>query len=245
MKHPQKKKIAQNLKRIKEKIAQKNNSKKTTIVAVTKTRSPEEVSEIISLGIESIGENRVQEAENKFSKVSNIQLVEKRLIGSLQRNKVKKAINLFDTIDSVGSYRLAEKISNTANILSKKQRILIQINTSKEKTKGGFNPEDKKEILKCFNLSNIKIEGLMTMGPPTNRKEETKKSFTLLKTIFLDINKKVLPTQRMRTLSMGMSGDFLIGISCGSTMVRIGTEIFGEREYVAWYKKMVKPKTLF
>ena len=71
------------------------------------------------------------------------------------------------------------------------------------------------------------------MGPLTNRKEETKKSFTLLKTIFLDINKKVLPTQRMRTLSMGMSGDFLIGISCGSTMVRIGTGIFGEREYVA------------
>jgi len=233
MKHPQKKKIAQNLKRIKEKIAQKNNSKKITIVAVTKTRSPEEVSEIISSGIKSIGENRVQEAENKFSKVSNIQLVEKRLIGSLQTNKVKKAINLFDTIDSVGSYRLAKKISNTANVLSKKQRILIQINTSKEKTKGGFSPEDKKEILKCFNLPNLKIEGLMTMGPPTNRKEETKKSFTLLKTIFLDINKKILPTQRMRTLSMGMSGDFLIGISCGSTMVRVGTGIFGERKYVA------------
>ena len=233
MNRQQQKKIAHNLKKIKERISQKNNSKKIRIVAVTKTRSSEEVSEIISLGIKSIGENRVQEAENKFSKVSNIHLVEKRLIGSLQTNKVKKAINLFDTIDSVGSYRLAEKISNTASALSKKQRILIQINTSKEKTKGGFSPEDKKEILKCFNLSNVKIEGLMTMGPLTNRKEETKKSFTLLKTIFLDINKKVLPTQRMRTLSMGMSGDFLMGISCGSTMVRIGTGIFGERECVA------------
>ncbi len=233
MNRQQQKKIAHNLKKIKERISQKNNSKKIRIVAVTKTRSSEEVSEIISLGIKSIGENRVQEAENKFSKVSNIHLVEKRLIGSLQTNKVKKAINLFDTIDSVGSYRLAEKISNTASALSKKQRILIQINTSKEKTKGGFSPEDKKEILKCFNLSNVKIEGLKTMGPLTNKKEEIKKSFTLLNTIFLDINKKILPTQTMRTLSMGMSGDFLTGISCGSTMVRVGTGIFGERDHIA------------
>ena len=233
MNHQQQKKIAHNLKKIKEKISQTNNSKKTTIVAVTKTRSSEEVSEIISLGIKSIGENRIQEAENKFPKVLNIHLVEKRLIGTLQTNKVKKAINLFDTIDSVGSYRLAEKISKTASILSKKQRILIQINTSEEKTKGGFKPEDKNEIVKCFNLPNIKIEGLMTMGPLTNKKEETKKAFTLLNTMFLDINKNVLPTQKMTTLSMGMSGDFLLGVSCGSTMVRVGTGIFGERSYVA------------
>ena len=233
MNHQQQKKIAHNLKKIKEKISQTNNSKKTTIVAVTKTRSSEEVSEIISLGIKSIGENRIQEAENKFPKVLNIQLVEKRLIGTLQTNKVKKAINLFDTIDSVGSYRLAEKISKTASILSKKQRILIQINTSGEKTKGGFKPEDKNEIVKCFNLPNIKIEGLMTMGPLTNKKDETKKAFTLLNTMFLDINKNVLPTQKMTTLSMGMSGDFLLGVSCGSTMVRVGTGIFGERSCVA------------
>ena len=233
MNHQQQKKIAHNLKKIKEKISQTNNSKKTTIVAVTKTRSSEEVSEIISLGIKSIGENRIQEAENKFPKVLNIHLVEKRLIGALQTNKVKKAINLFDTIDSVGSYRLAEKISKTASILSKKQRILIQINTSGEKTKGGFKPEDKNEIVKCFNLPNIKIEGLMTIGPPTNKKEETKKAFTLLNTMFLDINKNILPTQKMKTLSMGMSGDFLLGVSCGSTMVRVGTGIFGERSYVA------------
>jgi hypothetical protein len=233
MNHQQQKKIAHNLKKIKEKISQTNNSKKTTIVAVTKTRSSEEVSEIISLGIKSIGENRIQEAENKFPKVLNIHLVEKRLIGTLQTNKVKKAINLFDTIDSVGSYRLAEKISKTASILSKKQRILIQINTSGEKTKGGFKPEDKNEIVKCFNLPNIKIEGLMTIGPPTNKKEETKKAFTLLNTMFLDINKNILPTQKMKTLSMGMSGDFLLGVSCGSTMVRVGTGIFGERSYVA------------
>ena len=233
MNHQQQKKIAHNLKKIKEKISQTNNSKKTKIVAVTKTRSSEEVSEIISLGIKSIGENRIQEAENKFPKVLNIHLVEKRLIGTLQTNKVKKAINLFDTIDSVGSYRLAEKISKTASILSKKQRILIQINTSGEKTKGGFKPEDKNEIVKCFNLPNIKIEGLMTMGPLTNKKEETKKAFTLLNTMFLDINKNVLPTQKMTTLSMGMSGDFLLGVSCGSTMVRVGTGIFGERSCVA------------
>ncbi len=175
MNRQQQKKIAHNLKKIKERISQKNNSKKITIVAVTKTRSSEEVSEIISLGVKSIGENRVQEAENKFSKISNINLVEKRLIGALQTNKVKKAINLFDIIDSVGSYRLAEKISKTARMLSKKQRVLIQINTGGEKTKEGFKPEDKKEIVKCFNLSSIKIEGLMTMGPLTNKKRKPKK----------------------------------------------------------------------
>ena len=228
------KKINQNLKALRKQIRKKRKPNQTIkLVAVTKTRSPKEISFAIESGITSIGENRVQEAEIKFSQIAQINSVEKRLIGRLQSNKVKKAIKLFDTIDSVGSYRLAEKISNTASALSKKQRILIQINTSKEKTKGGFSPEDKKEILKCFNLSNVKIEGLMTMGPLTNKKEEIKKSFTLLNTIFLDINKKILPTQTMRTLSMGMSGDFLTGISCGSTMVRVGTGIFGERDHIA------------
>ena len=230
MNHQQKKKIAQNLKKVKEKIFQKNNNTEITLVAVIKTRSSEEVSEAISLGVRSIGENRVQEAESKFPNISNIHLAEKRLIGGLQTNKVKKAVSLFDTIDSVGSYRLAKKISKTAKAFSKKQRILIQINTSGERTKGGFNPEDKKEIFKCFTLSNIKIEGLMTMGPSTNKKEETKKAFILLNTIFLDINKNILPAQKMTTLSMGMSGDFLLGISCGSTMIRVGTAIFGERK---------------
>ncbi len=126
MNRQQQKKIAHNLKKIKERISQKNNSKKTTIVAVTKTRSSEEVSEIISLGIKSIGENRVQEAENKFSKVSNIHLVEKRLIGYLQTNKVKKAINLFDTIDSVDSLKLSRKISKAAEDMGKRQRVLLQ-----------------------------------------------------------------------------------------------------------------------
>ena len=228
------KKINQNLKALRKQIRKKRKPNQIIkLVAVTKTRSPKEISFAIESGIKSIGENRVQEAEIKFSQIAQINSVEKRLIGRLQSNKVKKAIKLFDTIDSVGSYRLAEKISNTASALSKKQRILIQINTSKEKTKGGFSPEDKKEILKCFNLSNIKIEGLMTMGPPTNKKEEIKKSFTLLNTTFLDINKKILPTQTMTILSMGMSGDFLIGISCGATMVRVGTGIFGERDRIA------------
>ena len=230
MNRQQKKNIAQNLNKVKKKIAEKNNGNEVKLVAVTKTRSPEEVFEIISLGVRAVGENRVQEAENKFSKVLNIGLAEKRLIGTLQTNKVKRAVSLFDTIDSVGSYRLAKKISKTASTQSKKQRVLIQINTSGETTKGGFNPEEKKEVLKCFNLSNIKIEGLMTMGPPTNNKEDIKKSFVLLKKIFLEINKKILSEQEMKTISMGMSGDFLIGVESGSTMVRVGTAIFGKRE---------------
>jgi len=229
MKQSNKKKIAHNLKKVKEKIFQKDSKNEITLVAVTKTRSPEDVSEIISLGITSIGENRVQEAEEKFAKIPNIDRVEKRLIGSLQTNKAKRAVKIFNTIDSVGSYRLAEKISKIATDLFKRQRILIQINTSGEKTKGGFSPKNKKEILRCFNLSGVEIEGLMTMGPLTNKKEEIKKSFILLKKMFLEINKQLPPEKEMKTMSMGMSGDFLIGVDCGSTMVRVGTAIFGER----------------
>ena len=225
------------LEKVKENISNTQNKtglyNKVEIIAVTKTRSFKIIQDSYKAGFLSIGENRVQEALDKFGSFDSMPELKRRFIGHLQSNKLKKCLSLFDTIDSVDSYRLAEKISKTASILSKKQRILIQINTSGEKTKGGFKPEDKNEIVKCFNLPNIKIEGLMTMGPLTNKKEETKKAFTLLNTMFLDINKNVLQTQKMTTLSMGMSGDFLLGVSCGSTMVRVGTGIFGERSYVA------------
>jgi len=226
-----KQQINQNLKTVKKQTDKvKTPNQKVKLVAVTKTRSPEEISEAISGGVISIGENRVQEAEQKFTDIPKIKEIEKRLIGKLQSNKIKKAIQLFDTIDSVDSTKLAKKISKAATAIEKKQRVLVQVNTSNEKTKNGFDRGDIKGILGCFNFSGIKIEGLMTVGPTNTNKKEREAAFKLLVKTFITVNSKLLPKQKMTELSMGMSGDFLLGISCGSTMVRVGTAIFGKRE---------------
>ena len=154
------------------------------------------------------------------------------MIGQLQSNKIKKAIKLFDTIDSVDSTKLAKKISKASALIKKKQRVLIQVNTSDETTKGGFEKESIDEILLCFNLKNIKIEGLMTIGPTEPDNNKRKKAFILLRKIFSKINTRLSADKKMTELSMGMSGDFLLGIENGSTMVRVGTAIFGKREAV-------------
>lgn len=223
--------ITQNLKSVRKEI--KKTKGKTRLVAVTKTRSPKEVSLAIAAGVKSIGENKVQEAEKKFLEIPNIGDIEKRLIGRLQSNKVKKAVQIFDTIDSVDSTRLAQKISRAAVAAEKIQRILIQVNTANEETKGGFSLGSEKEIIECFDLPGIKVEGLMTVGPTEKNKEKKQRAFSLLREVFVAINNKISPEKKMNELSMGMSGDFLLGISEGSTMVRIGSLIFGERKALA------------
>lgn len=220
--------IVQNLKTVKEKIEKTNQNIK--LVAVTKTRSPKEVSFAIEAGIISIGENKVQEAEQKFLETPLVGGIEKRLIGRLQSNKIKRAIRIFDTIDSVDSIRLAHKISQAATVIKKIQRVLIQVNTTNEETKGGFSLDSESEIIECFNFSGIKIEGLMTIGPTEKDKEKKQEAFKRLRRIFIKINKEVGPEKQMKDLSMGMSGDFLMGISEGATIVRVGSLIFGERK---------------
>ena len=220
--------IAKNLKKINRQILKNAIGAPPTLVAVTKTRSIKEINEAISLGIKSIGENRVQEAEIKFQKISK--KVEKRLIGRRQSNKIKKAISLFDSIDSVGSYVLAQKISNHCQEKGKTQRILIQINTSEEKTKSGFLLSEKKDILKCFSLPNLQIDGLMTIGPLSKNQNKRKKAFQSLKDFFSIVNKIISPEKQIKELSMGMSDDFLLATKEGSTMIRVGTNIFGTRK---------------
>ncbi len=220
--------IAENLKRLRKKIFKETANDKVKIVAVTKTRSTKEINEAISCGIVSIGENRVQEAEEKLQQIKTP--TEKRLIGKLQSNKLKKATALFDTIDSVHSYSLAEKISKHCQALKKEQRILLQVNTSKEASKNGFLESESKEILKCFSLEGVKVEGLMTIGPHTKNKTEIEGAFRSLRLLFLNINKALPKEKQMTELSMGMSDDFLIAIKEGSTMVRVGTSIFGGRK---------------
>ena len=226
-------KIVQNLKKVRSQIdLKKEPGQEVRLVAVTKTRTPEQISAAIEAGVLSVGENRVQEAESKFPKITQIKKVEKRLIGQLQSNKIKKAINLFDTIDSVDSEKLAKKISKAAAAIKKTQRVLIQINTSEEKTKGGFRGENIEEVLLCFQHNNIKIDGLMTIGPTKPDQNKRQKAFKSLKDLFIKINKRLPQEKQMTEISMGMSGDFGLGIENGSTMVRVGTAIFGKREIV-------------
>ena len=216
--------IAQNLQAIQNSLPKQHNIK---IVVVTKTRTPKEIEEAIGAGALFIGENRVQEAEKKFSKISNLNLVEKRLIGTLQTNKVNKAIKLFDVIDSVDSLRLAKKISEASLKLNKKQRVLIQINSGGEETKKGFGLKDKKTIIECIKNEGILVEGLMTMGPNTQQITKIEQAFIKTKNLFDEINKDL--EIKMTTLSMGMSGDFRVAVLNGSTAIRIGTAIFGPR----------------
>lgn len=216
--------ITQNLQTLKSSLEDKPQ---INIVVVTKTRSPEEIQEAIAAGATSIGENRVQEAEQKFPKIQNIEKTEKRLIGRLQSNKAKRAVKIFDTIDSVDSLKLSKKISKAAEDLGKKQRVLLQINSSGENTKAGFGFNSKKEILECVNMPGIKVEGLMTMGPNTKDVDQIARSFQKTKKLFDELNK--LENIKMKTLSMGMSGDYLIAIREGSTSIRVGTAIFGPR----------------
>ena len=216
--------IAQNLKAVQNSLPKQQNIK---IVVVTKTRTPKEIEEAIAAGARFIGENRVQEAENKFSKIKNIDLVEKRLIGSLQTNKVNKAVKLFDVIDSVDSLRLANKISKAAQRQHKKQRVLVQVNSSGETTKAGFNLKDKKSIIECIKNEGILVEGLMTMGPNTQQIKKIERAFINTKSLFDEINNEI--KTKMTTLSMGMSGDFKAAITSGSTSIRVGTAIFGPR----------------
>ena len=216
--------ITQNLQTLKNSL---EDYPQINIVVVTKTRSPEEIEEAISAGAKSIGENRVQEAEKKFSKINNLNQVEKRLIGKLQTNKANKAVKIFDTIDSVDSLRLSKKISKAAENIGKRQRVLLQINSSEESTKSGFGLNNKKEILECFNMPGIRVEGLMTMGPNTKNINTITKAFQKTKILFDELG--AVEGTAVKTLSMGMSGDYLIAIREGSTSIRVGTAIFGPR----------------
>jgi len=215
--------IRNNLLRIQEKIlsAQETSefSHPITIVGVTKTHPPEIITAAINAGLTNIGENRVQEALDKFNKLQVVNRITKHMIGHLQSNKINKAVETFDRIDTIDSKKLANKINKRAVQLNKTIPALLEINISGEKQKYGFPPEEIDDILSCLEKENLKIEGLMTIGP-----------LTRLRLLLKNINGQ-LPDghTKLKTLSMGMSNDYLIGVKEGSTMVRIGTAIFGPR----------------
>ena len=199
------------------------------IIAVTKTHPLQTIKEAYDAGIKSIGENRVQEALQKFESFDHMPKITKRFIGHLQTNKVKKCIALFDTIDSVSSLKLAKKISNVAGTLNRTISVLLEINTSGEQQKHGFPPDLTENMMRCFNEKNIRIKGLMTVAPFTIDKGKLRNSFFKLREL-QDRIKYSLKTDQLTELSMGMSGDYEIAIEEGSTMIRLGTILFGKRD---------------
>lgn len=227
--------IRKNLKYIQEKIFSTQDTlginRAITIVGVTKNLPPDTITAAINTGLTNIGENRVQEAFDKLSKPQFVCKITKHMIGHLQSNKINKAIETFDRIDSIDSKKLANKINKKAFQFNKTIPALLEINTSGEKQKYGFAPEETDDILSCLEKENLKIEGLMTIGPLTENQQDIRVSFSRLRSLLESINKQ-LPDgySKMNTLSMGMSSDYLLGVEEGSTMVRIGTAIFGPRE---------------
>ena len=198
------------------------------LIAVTKTHPFFLIQECYDAGITAIGENKIQEASQKFESFENMQDITRRFIGHLQSNKVKKCLKMFDTIDSVDSLKLAKRISNAALSLKKTVPVLLEINTSGEVQKHGFLPNQLDEIIECFNETNIKIEGLMTVGPKTTEEKKTRDSFIQLRKTRDSIS-QLLNQPNLRELSMGMSGDYEIAAEEGSSVVRLGTALFGNR----------------
>ena len=226
--------IKTNLAQIRDKIkiaANKSarDEKEITLIAVSKTYSPDAINEAIDCGVTDIGENKVQEIVEKYDKVKPVRW---HLIGHLQTNKVKYIIDKVDMIHSVDSIRLMEEIDRQAKKHNIVMKILIQVNISGEESKFGISADEIEEMLRhAGTLNNVKVCGLMTILPKLDNDISLRLHFVNIKRIYIDISSKKYNNIDMKYLSMGMSGDFELAIEEGSNMVRIGRAIFGERNY--------------
>ena len=199
------------------------------ICAVTKTVDVDTINRAYAAGIRVIGENRVQEILEKYDSVKPVRW---HLIGHLQKNKVKYIIDKVEMIHSVDSLDLAKEIDRRAAKIGKVQKILLEVNVSGEESKFGIKPNECAELCReIAQLKNTEIHGLMTVAPYTDDKELLKGIFRRLKQISLDIWAEKMDTVYMDELSMGMTNDYELAIAEGATMVRVGTGIFGKRDY--------------
>ncbi|TRZ54150.1 MAG: YggS family pyridoxal phosphate-dependent enzyme [Dehalococcoidia bacterium] len=195
------------------------------LVAAAKSRTAKEVLEAVEAGIKIIGENYVQEAEKSYSVVEN--KVEWHFIGYLQKNKVKKAVRLFDMIQTVDSVEIAREIDKRCAQVGKVMPALVEINSGREKQKSGVLPEDAENLITALSgLPNIKVMGLMTMGPRFGDPEESRPYFVTTRKIFERIKAFGLPNVEMRYLSMGMTNSYRVALEEGANMVRMGTKVF-------------------
>ncbi|MCG2778928.1 MAG: YggS family pyridoxal phosphate-dependent enzyme [Desulfobacterales bacterium] len=202
-----------------------------SLVGAAKTRTPQEILEAVEAGLEIIGENYVQEAERAFQVVGG--KVKWHMIGHLQSNKAKKAVRVFDMIETVDSIKLARAIDSACGNIDKVMPILMEINSGEESQKAGVMPEDAISLARDMSeLNNIKLMGLMTMGPFAGDPEDSRPYFQKTKKLFEEIREMGLPGIEMKYLSMGMSNAYKVALEEGANVVRIGTKLFGERESV-------------
>ena len=229
--------IADNLSRVRERITSvarraRRQPEEIALMAVSKTVSPERIRETYDAGLRLFGENRVQEFANKLDALRDLRDAQWHLIGHLQTNKAAKAAELFSAIDSVDSLRLAEKLNASAEQLGKKLGVLIEVNVGGEAAKSGVAPEspELEQLLhSASRLAHLEFRGLMTIPPFAENPQEARPYFLRLRELRDQIAARSLQSVRMDVLSMGMSHDFEVAIEEGSTCVRVGTAIFGDR----------------
>ncbi|MBQ2706950.1 MAG: YggS family pyridoxal phosphate-dependent enzyme, partial [Clostridia bacterium] len=205
-------------------------AKEITLVGASKMNDAAACREAIAAGIDALGENRVQEMTQKLSEDAYIG-APLHFIGHLQRNKVKMVVGKVDLIESVGSMELLKTINDRAAVLGIVQEILLEVNIGGEEAKSGFAPEELSSAAEAaLAMENVRLRGLMTIPPVAEEEHGSIPYFEKVRALFVDINQKVCDN-KLDILSMGMSGDYEDAVRCGATMVRVGTAIFGARNY--------------
>lgn len=228
--------VTENLKTVEEKIRQAcersmRERSEVTLIAVSKTKPVSMIREAMDSGIVTFGENKVQELLEKQSVLK--EPLDWHMIGHLQRNKVRQVVGKVKRIHSVDSLRLAEQIQKDCEKQGLTADILIEVNIAGEETKFGLKPEETERVIReIATYPNVRVRGLMTIAPFVENPEENRVHFRNLHKLLVDINSKNIDNISMGELSMGMSGDYEVAIEEGATYVRVGTGIFGSRQYI-------------
>ncbi|WMI82043.1 YggS family pyridoxal phosphate-dependent enzyme [Anaerotignum sp. MB30-C6] len=227
--------IAENIKAVEAKIsaaAQRSGRKREDILllAVSKTQTVEVIQQAVECGLTSLGENKVQEIMDKYEPMG--ESVHWHLIGHLQTNKVKYVVDKVDMIHSVESLKLANEIEKRAAAKGVVMDILVEVNIANEESKFGISPKEAETFIRELSTKeHLRVRGLMTVAPFVENSEENREYFRQMRQLQVDINGKKIDNIVMDVLSMGMTGDYEVAIEEGATIVRVGTGIFGERDY--------------
>lgn len=227
--------LADNLKKVRQNIDDScrvcgRDPQEVTLVAVSKTKPVELLMEAYEAGARIFGENKVQEILDKYDQMPED--VEWHMIGHLQRNKVKYIIDKVAMIHSVDSLRLAQTIEQEAAKKDVTMKILLEVNVAEEESKFGLRMDEVLPLLQAIaDFPHLQVVGLMTIAPMVDNPEENRVFFQKLKKLSVDITNKNINNITMSVLSMGMTGDYMVAVQEGSTMIRVGTGIFGERDY--------------
>ena len=206
--------------------------KEVTLVAVSKTKPVEMLQQVYDAGARVFGENKVQEIMDKYDHLPGD--IRWQMIGHLQRNKVKYIVDKVDMIHSVDSYRLAQTIETEAAKKNVTVSVLLEVNVAEEESKFGLKMDEVLPLVQQISeLPHVQVKGLMTIAPFVSNPEDNREIFRKLKKLSVDIEAKNINNTTMSVLSMGMTGDYMVAVQEGATMVRVGTGIFGERDYSA------------